>query len=517
MENIPSDNLFTREDNTLNAAVQFHRLQESIIGATELSIISTDPQGTITSFNKAAEKMLGYEAKEVIGKHTPLLFHDKEEIKARSQELSRELNVPVEPGIDVFSSKARIKKVADRKEWTYIRKDGARFPVSLSITAIWGEKNELIGYAGIASDISQTKAAEEELFLVFNNPVSLNAIANFDGYFTKLNSAWEKTLGWTLEELKERPFMDFIHPDDLKKTRELSQEIAGGKDVVSFENRYRCKDGSYKWLLWTSYPDMKRRSVYASAIDITERKRAEEGVLQSKHNVETVAIKLQEQNRQLDEFAHIISHNLRSPVRNIQALISFLNEQSTITDYKLIFEKLKNVSKNLGETMNELMDIMKVKESTTSIERSELRFKDILDKVIQTLEGDLIQSRASLTFDFYKAPTIFYSKMYLESILQNLLSNALKYRSPDRTPQIHFESFKTGNQIELRVRDNGQGIDMERFGSKLFGLHQTFHDHKEAKGVGLFLTKTQIETLGGSITAESEVGKGTTFVIRFNQ
>jgi signal transduction histidine kinase len=181
----------------------------------------------------------------------------------------------------------------------------------------------------------------------------------------------------------------------------------------------------------------------------------------------------------------------------------------------LIFDKLKNVSKNLGETMNELMDTLKAK-THPDVDLTEIRFKEVLDKVVQSLEGELIVAQASVTFDFNDAPSIPYSKPYLESIFQNLLTNSIKYKSPDRKPAIHFRSQLTDNHLELQVTDNGQGIDMEQFGDKLFGLHKTFHKHQEARGVGLFLVKTQIEALGGKITVTSEVDKGTTFVIRFN-
>jgi signal transduction histidine kinase len=127
----------------------------------------------------------------------------------------------------------------------------------------------------------------------------------------------------------------------------------------------------------------------------------------------------------------------------------------------------------------------------------------------------LIQCTADITYDFNHAPRIFYPKTYLESILQNLLSNAVKYRATNRHLRLHISSAIVNEKTELRVSDNGLGIDLERFGEKLFGLHKTFHDNKEARGVGLFLTKTQVEAMGGSITVESEVDKGTTFTITF--
>lgn len=768
MEKIPLKKKHGREDIFLNALAEAYRLQESIISTTELSIISTTPEGLITSFNKAAEKLTGYTAEEMIGKTSPIVLHDKLELIHRAEALGSEMGVTIEPNFDVFTAKVKAKNVADRHEWTYIRKDGTRFPVLLSITALWDDNQQLIGYAGIATDITESKVAEQKLrdseshlkallnsiddiafevnkegvytniwtkkeyllfvtpredyvgkkledvlpdyllrqfkpavakvletqeseyfeyptpqgrwssvkisyinddrvlmlirnitekksaeilleqseqkfrtlaenipgviylcrnnelfsmlyvsdgvkditgynvdeftsgkvnftdlyhpddqeyifrefglamnnktrfhlkyrirhrngewrwidevgtgvesegtieliegfmsditlqtqaetelqkvaeenYRLFNNPVTLNVIAGFDGFFKRLNPTWTQIFGWSEEEYRSKEFFEFLHPDDVEATQGAMSGLEEGKNILSFENHYRCKDGTYRCLLWGAAADVKNQLIYASAIDITERKKQEQELLRSKQNIEAIALKLQEQNRQLDEFAHIISHNLRSPIGNIKALIGLLGSESSVSEYQQIFEKLKNVANNLGETMNELMETLKVKKETT-IERSEIRFKEVFDKVVQSLEGELIQTEAQLTFDFNDAPSIYYSRPYLESIIQNLLTNALKYRSPKRKPHVVVKTGKHGTSTVLRVSDNGLGIDMDQFGGKLFGLHKTFHEHKDARGVGLFLIKTQIEALGGSIRAESEVDKGTTFIISF--
>jgi PAS domain S-box-containing protein len=767
VEKIPLKKKPGNEEIFLNALAEAYRLQESIISTTELSIISTTPEGLITSFNKAAEKLTGYTSEAMIGKASPVVLHDKIELIERAEALSSELGIEVEPTFDVFKQTVKTKKVSERREWTYIRKDGTRFPVLLSITALWDDNQKLIGYAAIASDITESKVAEQKLrnseahlqallnsiddiavevsregvytniwtkkeyllftpreefvgktlkevlpedlvipyrtaiakvletqqseyfeyktpqgrwsaaklsyindnrvlilirnitekkkaeiqlsqseqkfrtlaenipgviylcrndesfsmlylspgvkditgyeaedftsgkinftdlyhpddreyifrdfalavnngvtfhlryrirnrdggwkwldevgtgvqsegkvemiegfisditlqkqaeselqkiaeenYRLFNNPVTLNVIAGLDGYFKRINPTWTQLFGWSEEEYRSKQFFEFVHPDDIEATRAAISNLEKGNNLLSFENHYRCKDGTYRCLLWAAATDISHQLIYASAIDITERKKQEQELLRSKQNIEAIALKLQEQNRQLDEFAHIISHNLRSPVGNIKALIGLLNATSSVAEYQQIFEKLKNVANNLGETMNELMETMRVKKETT-IERVEIRFKETFDKVVQSLEGELIQTEAQLTFDFNEAPTIYYSRSYLESIIQNLLTNALKYRSPKRKPHIVVTSRRQGSSTVLRVTDNGVGIDMTQFGEKLFGLHKTFHEHKDARGVGLFLIKTQIEALGGSIKAESEVDKGTTFIITF--
>jgi len=384
------------------------------------------------------------------------------------------------------------------------------------------EGDRLTMLEGFLYDITLQKAAEEKLQKVaeenlrfFNNPVNLNAVSDFGGFLQRISPSWSKMLGWTERELKSKPVMDFVHPDDVERTQEALRFISKSRKVHTFENRFSCKDGSYRWLLWATASDPETKTIYASAIDISARKKSEENILDSKSNLESLTHQLQEQNRKLDEFAHIISHNLRAPVNNIKALINLLDSKSEISDYQLIFDKLKNVSKNLSETMNELMDTLKVK-TQPQVDLTEIRFKEVLDKVVQSLEGELIVAQASVTFDFNEAPVINYSKPYLESIFQNLLTNAIKYRSPHRKPTIHFRTSVNDTHLELQVTDNGQGIDMERFGDKLFGLHKTFHEHQEARGVGLFLIKTQVEAMGGRISVTSEVDKGTTFTIRFN-
>jgi PAS domain S-box-containing protein len=521
MENREIPSKAVQEDKFLNALADAYRLQEAIINSTQLAIVTTSPDGIINSFNSAAENLLGYSSVDLIERHTPLIYHDLEEVVKRAEDLSRQTGIRVEPVFEVFTTLARVKKGLFREQWTLIKKNGNRFPAIISFDALHDEEQNLVGYIAIAEDITEQKRTEDQLrrtaeenFHVFNNPVNLNAVAGFDGYFKRLSPSWQNVLGWTEQELKEKPFLDFVHPDDVTSTMEAAAYIAEGNNLHTFENRYRCKDGSYKWLLWGSASDIHNKVIYASAIDITERKKSENKLIESKRSLETLAAKLQEQNRQLDEFAHIISHNLRSPVGNIQALIKLLDDNSTLSDYKVIFDKIRNVSKNLSETMNDLMDTMKVRENT-SVERQEVKFKEVLDKVVQSLEGDLIQAEASVTFDFNEASSLYYPKAYLESIFQNLLTNALKYRSADRRPLIHFETRKTNHAVELRVSDNGLGIDMEKFGDKLFGLHKTFHYHDEARGVGLFLIKTQVEAMGGTITAESIVDHGTTFIIHF--
>ena len=220
------------------------------------------------------------------------------------------------------------------------------------------------------------------------------------------------------------------------------------------------------------------------------------------------------QNQQLNDFANMTSHNLRSPAANITSLVAAIEENSTIEDYRMIFDMLKKVASNLNESLNQLMDVLHIRKNK-SIDKETLQFIDIFTKTTETLQGEILKSAAVITSDFSKSDTILYSKIYLDSIFHNLISNALKYRDPAKTPQIHVSTEFKNNHIYLHVQDNGLGIDLDKNGHKLFGMNQVFHKHPEAKGIGLFMTKTQIESMKGRISVVSQLGKGTTFTVMF--
>jgi signal transduction histidine kinase len=216
----------------------------------------------------------------------------------------------------------------------------------------------------------------------------------------------------------------------------------------------------------------------------------------------------------LNEFAHIISHNLRAPVGNIQALISLLTEDSSKEEYQLVFQNLQKTAVNLRETLNELLDLLRINKEHGR-ERTSIQFVDVLTKVKEDMMGEILNANAWIVADFGRCPTVNYYKPYLESIVLNLLSNALKYRMPGRDPEVRFETELIKDKPVLRVRDNGRGIDLDQHGKDIFGLRQVFHGNPDAHGVGLFLIKTQVEALGGKISVESVVDQGTTFTIEF--
>jgi signal transduction histidine kinase len=253
-------------------------------------------------------------------------------------------------------------------------------------------------------------------------------------------------------------------------------------------------------------------------IDI-KRIQAENKIIKTNKNLEKTVvdrtIHLTNQNKQLEDFAHIISHNLRGPVSNLNSILQFYKESETMEEKNELMGMFEKTVNNIGSTLNELLEVVSIRHQSKN-EKEKVVFETTISKITEAFQGQILKSKAIITTDFSRVPEIEYSSTYLESIMQNLLSNALKYCATDRTPTVHFETNKINDNIELTVSDNGLGIDLSKNKAQIFGLHKTFHQHPEAKGIGLFLTKAQVEAMGGKISVDSELNKGTTFRIIFS-
>lgn len=222
---------------------------------------------------------------------------------------------------------------------------------------------------------------------------------------------------------------------------------------------------------------------------------------------------LDDQNKRLQNFAYIVSHNLRSHAGNLKFMVDLFEETPAENERDEIFAHIKTISQSLSATMSHLDEIVKMQAEISNGTKL-LEFSEIFNNVASALQANIKASGAHINTNFSNAPTVNYIPAYLESILQNLLTNAIKYRHPDRIPIIYITTYKVGNEVFMTFEDNGIGIDLERYGNQLFGMYKTFHTNPDAKGIGLFMTRNQIEALGGYITVDSAVNVGTKFTIK---
>jgi PAS domain S-box-containing protein len=330
-----------------------------------------------------------------------------------------------------------------------------------------------------------------------------------------------EVLGYSHEEMGDIDVWTArIHPDDRAQTLKLLDEAAAGNLLFDAEYRFRNKSGGYPYILDRGFfLTDEKGTVYrmlGMMADITGRKKAELKILEQNTRLGAIAENLMRKNEQLEEFTQIVSHNLRSPVGNIATLIDLLSREKDGTEIRRMIEYLRESCKSLLLTLNELNEVLKVKQSG-SIQKQAIQLREVFSKVKSVFHNKISRLNASVIADFSELETIDYPNIYAESIFLNLLSNALKYHHPDRRPEIHFRSYRIGKTPYLEVTDNGIGIDMDQFGHLVFKMRKTFHDRPDSRGIGLFMIRNQIEAMGGDISVRSRVDVGTTFTVQFTK
>jgi signal transduction histidine kinase len=243
--------------------------------------------------------------------------------------------------------------------------------------------------------------------------------------------------------------------------------------------------------------------------------RLEQEVASRTQELQNTNNELIQQNNQLEQFAFIAAHNLRAPLARILGLANVLQITPSATDRDSLVDKLVSSSRDMDEVVKDLNTILEVKKQTGNY--SEVNLTYALDRALKLLEKVKEDKNVKIEFDFKEANVINAIGPYVESILYNLISNAIKYRDPVRDPVIHLKTFVETDFICLMVSDNGLGIDLAQYKQNVFGLYKRFHLHVEGKGLGLYLVKTQIIAMGGKIEVQSELFKGTTFFVYFKR
>ena len=342
----------------------------------------------------------------------------------------------------------------------------------------------------------------------FESSSDFLCIAGYDGYFRRVNPAFLKLLGYTEEELFSRPINDFIFPGDRNITTGHRDHLKKEIPLLNFENRYLTKSGEIVWLTWTSIPEPSLNLIYGIAKNITHIKKFEE-------ERNSLLANLTKVNAEFKQLTYTTSHDLRSPVNNLISLLSLI-DTSTIKDNDtlLYMEMLETSAFELKNTLNRHIDILN-EEDKLNVKSEPLNLAKILENTLEPLRVLIEDSKAVFIIDFEEVPNINFNAFYLHSIFLNLISNSIKYSRPGVTPIIKISSKRVDNFVRINFSDNGLGFDMEKVDGKIFGLQQSFHDHHDSKGIGLYLVNNYMNSLGGSISLESKVNEGTTFILNF--
>lgn len=388
------------------------------------------------------------------------------------------------------------------------------------------EKGEVYRMIGTNIDITKEMEAQKELQeqydlnmkFVAETPSSI-AMFDCDMNYLAASTQWKDEFGLDAKEIIGVNHYE-LFPHITEDRKEYHRNALNGSVCSSEAECFTLADGTTRWFKWEMKPWYKTATaiggVVMHVIDITQRFEQEEAIKRSKGDLEKLSGRLLRQNKLLGDFAHITSHNLRAPIGNLNTLHNFYLEANTTEERELIYSKIGNVIEHVTLTLNELITALKIKEDV-DCQMQMLHFEDSFNVIKKRLALKIEGANITMESDFSDSRTVLFNKAYLENIFLNLMSNAIKYRSSDRDATIAvWTAREKDGSTTLRVKDNGMGIDLDKHRHKLFGLHKTFHRHPESHGVGLFLTKTQVEALGGEIWVESVPGEGSTFIVKFN-
>jgi light-regulated signal transduction histidine kinase (bacteriophytochrome) len=241
--------------------------------------------------------------------------------------------------------------------------------------------------------------------------------------------------------------------------------------------------------------------------DVTNEKKQELELRRSLKLIET-------QNNKLNNFANIVTHSMHSHTGNLEMTLELMKGASSLEEKEELCNGLYEISESISNTIRHLKELSEI-QTTAKRPLEVVDIDSVLEKVKNRLGNSLGRTRAEIFNDFSEVPTVEYIPSYMESILFNLITNAIKYRHPERSPVIEIYSIMEEDSPCLMVKDNGLGIDLDCFGERIFNIYETFHNNTNAEGVGLFILKNKIESLNGTISVQSEVDKGSTFIVRF--
>lgn len=314
----------------------------------------------------------------------------------------------------------------------------------------------------------------------------------------------KELLGKSDFDLYDKNIAQISRDEDVRVMKTLTPML--GRETVNVK-----KDGTTTTFLTSKIPLLdaggEANGIIGLSMDITEIKN-KENELHDLINVTAV------QNKKLINFAHIVSHNLRSHTANFSMLLKFLVEEQDEAEKNKIIKMLTNASDNLMVTLDDLNQVVEIS-TNVNLEKKQLNVKQQIERVKENLSAFFQENHVTLMFDSLDKAFVHAVPAYLDSILMNLLTNAVKYRHPERKPVIKIGHTTKNNETILTISDNGLGIDLKKNGEKLFGMYKTFHSHKDSRGIGLYITKNQIEAMGGKITVDSKIDYGTTFKIYF--
>ena len=374
-------------------------------------------------------------------------------------------------------------------------------------------QGNLVKWIGSATDIHEGKTSEEQQRLAALEFRQLSEslpqiiwTAAPDGTFNYLNDKWYEYTGEPQENAFGMGWLDFIHPDDQEAAAISWNYAIKNEEEFLIEYRLQNMNGQYRWFLGKALPlhnsDDEVVKWFGSATDIHDQKLQNKRLLQQNHQLNQI-------NQYLDNFVHTAAHDLRAPIVNIKGLLSLLEDISEEKKDQII-HNLKISTDRLDSTLQGMIQLIEAQSQTGDLSRN-INVKEVFMEIFADFKEELAQVDYELKTDFSECFYLNFVLPYIKSIFRNLISNSIKYRKPNEKLVLHVKCQQQDDFLIITYKDNGIGIDLQRYGKNLFRPFRRFTSQATGKGIGMHIVKNMMVKTGGNIKVESELGKGTTF------
>jgi PAS domain S-box-containing protein len=494
------------QQDKIKAKEDLMRWQETVLNSAEESIISATPDGIISTFNEAASKMLGYRPDEMIGINTPAIIHDLSEVVAYSKVLSQELGRNIAPGFEVFIAKALLGK-SDVREWTYIRKDGSRFPVQLRVTAMYDSQNKIIGFLGVAHDLTKQKVTESELNQLLSaiNQSAIVSTTDKKGKIIKVNDNFCKVSGYTKEELigsDHRIVNSGVHPKEFFE--KIWSTILSGQIWIG-EIQNKNKQGDFYWVYSVIAPlfdENKQIDRFVSIrFDISEGKRAENKLMHSA------------QMATLGEMAGGVAHEVNNPLAIIVGKSNQLRrrmEQGNFETSKIIegLITIENTSERIAKIVKGLRTFSRSAESDPMVP---VQARKIVESTIELCSQRFKSHSVALNVLIETDCNVQCREVQISQILMNLVNNSFDAIEMNEEKWVEVKVFEKNKTVHFVVTDSGLGIPKQVV-DKMMQPFFTTKEVGKGTGLGLSISKSIAEEHHGSLSYDFS-SKNTRFIL----